>query len=260
MSASSDFRQRLIARDLLVGTYMKTPSPIVAEVLGLSAMDVVCLDAEHAPFDRAGLDSCVQTLRAADKPVVIRLEANTSMHVMQALDYGATGVIAAHIDTPDAARNLAHSAHFGPGGRGYAGSTRAAGYTTVPIPQHVANSRAHTAVIAQIEDVAALDALDEIAAVEGVDCLFAGRVDLTVDMGADAVTDARVMQAVEQICGAGRKADKAVGMFLPRMEELQHWIELGATFFLMESDHGFLLKGADRLRGDFDRLSGLSED
>ncbi|MGI9346088.1 MAG: HpcH/HpaI aldolase family protein [Gammaproteobacteria bacterium] len=251
MHNAADFRRRLLARELLIGTYLKTPSPVIAEVMGLSGLDVVCLDAEHAPFDRVSLDACVHALRSANTPVVIRMEDNTPVQVMQALDYGAYGVIAAHVNTVEAAQKLVHSAYFGPGGRGYAGSTRAAGYTTVPISEHVARSQASTSVIAQIEDLSALDVLDGIAAVEGLDCLFVGRVDLTVDSGATQVQDARVMEAVAQICRAGQRAGKAVGMFLPRMEELPHWIELGASFFLMESDHSLMLKGANKLRADF---------
>lgn len=255
MQIFADFAKKLAEGELLLGTWMKTPSPIVAEVLGQSNLDVICLDAEHAPFDRMALDGCVQVLRAAGKPVVIRLEANTPMHVMQALDYGAAGVLAAHVSTAEAARQLVRSAYFGPDGRGYAGSTRAAGYTARPMQDYLQGSRAETSVIAQIEDASALNLLDEIAAVEGLSCLFAGRVDLTVDLGAASVKDAEVMAAVAEICRAGKQAGKAVGMFLSDLSELPHWVSLGASFFLLESDHSFLLSGAGRLRELFDGMA-----
>ena len=61
------FKQRLAASEPLIGTFVKTPSLIVVEVLSLSALDGLCLDAEHAPFDRAALDTCILAARAADK-------------------------------------------------------------------------------------------------------------------------------------------------------------------------------------------------
>ena len=83
-------------------------------------------------------------------------------------------------------------------GRGYAGSPRAAGYTTKAMADHLADSRKKTTVIVQIEDVAALPNVADIAAVDGVDCLFIGRVDLAVAMG-KGVSDAAVVDAVERM-------------------------------------------------------------
>lgn len=112
-------------------------------------------------------------------------------------------------------------------------------------------SRNETVVIAQIEDLEALDNLDEIAAVEGLDCLFIGRIDLTVAYGAETPNDPRVIAAVEQICAAGRKVGKPVGMFTPSMDELPGWKAKGTSLFLLDSDQGFLLKGAAALVTQF---------
>ena len=248
MNAHADFRARLLRRELLVGSYLKTPDATVAEVLGASALDAVCLDAEHASFDRRALDACIHALRAAGMPSLVRVEATRPELVMQALDYGASGVIAPHINSAAAVRALHGAAHFGEGGRGYAGSTRAAGYTTKPLAQHLADSAAHTAVIGQIEDAAGLAAVAEIARAPGLDCLFVGRVDLTVALGKVDVRDAEVMAAVAHICETARAAGKTVGMFVPDADELPHWQAKGASFFLLGSDHAFILSGAARLK------------
>jgi len=241
------FRQRLLNREPLIGTFLKTPSPIVCEVLGLSPLDVVCLDAEHAPFGRLELDSCIFALRAAEMPSLVRVPSTAPAEVLNALDCGATGVVIPHVCSAAQAEAVAKTARFGRGGRGYAGSTRAAGYTTKPMAAHKADSAAHTAVIAQIEDVEALSAIDEIAAVDGIDCLFVGRIDLTVALGAESPNDPAVVDAVEKICAAGRDAGKTVGMFVPKVEEAAVWQEQGASLFLLASDHSFLLQGAREL-------------
>ena len=155
MSRISDFRARLRARHALAGTFIKTPSPIVCEVLGASSLDVLCLDAEHAPFDRLALDGCVAALRAADMPSLVRTPSAAPEHILNALDIGATGVVVPHIrNAVDAAAAVAASRYGAGGGpwprRGYAGSSRAAGYGARAIPAHLAAS-ADAVVILQIE-------------------------------------------------------------------------------------------------------------
>ncbi len=243
----ASFRKRLLAKETLVGTFVKTPSPIICEVLGLTALNAVCLDAEHAPFGRLELDSCVQALRAAEMPCLIRVAANAPEYIQQALDYGATGVVVPHVSGPEQARAVVRAASFGEGGRGYAGSPRAAAYTTRPMQTCLADSAAQTTLIVQIENRRALAAVDEICAVEGVDCIFVGRIDLTVALKADSPNDHGVQKAVERICRAGRDSGKTVGMFIPDPEEAQKWTGQGASLFLLGSDHAFILQGAKRL-------------
>jgi 2-keto-3-deoxy-L-rhamnonate aldolase RhmA len=247
MDGGMTFKARLNAGDLLVGTFIKTPSPIVVEVLALTALDCLCLDAEHAPFDRRDIDLCVALARAADKPVLVRVPVTSPEQILGALDCGATGVVAPHVRSRAEAEALVRYAHYGAGGRGYAGSSRAAGYTTRTMADHLATSAANTAVIAQIEDPEAVDAIDEIAAVPGIDALFVGRADLTVAYGASSQDDPQVIAAVEKICAAGRRHGRPVGMFVARAEDVPLWRQHGATLFLLESDHAFLLKGAAAL-------------
>ena len=145
-------KARLAAGELILGTFVKTPSPIVVEVLALSPLDCLCLDAEHAPFDRAAIDACVLAARAAGMEVVVRVPSAAPEHLLNALDCGATGVVVPHVRSAEEAHAVVAACHYGAGGRGYAGSSRAAGYTSVPMSQHRANSAARTVVIAQIED------------------------------------------------------------------------------------------------------------
>ncbi|MEE4210562.1 MAG: aldolase/citrate lyase family protein [Parvularcula sp.] len=250
----ASFRDRLLSGEALIGTWAKTPSMISAEVLGRTPLDCICLDAEHAPFDRADLDAGILALRSQSMPALVRVPALSAEHVLSSLDCGATGIVAPHVRSAADAAALAKMCHYGAGGRGYAGSSRAAGYTTKAMADHLVDSRAETTVIAQIEDLEALDDLDAIAQVEGIDCLFVGRIDLTVAMGAASPKDAQVVEAVESICAAGVAADRRVGMFVGDLDEIPRWINAGATLFILKSDHSFLLEGARSLRDDFDRL------
>ena len=242
----TEFRQKLLNRDPLLGTFMKTPSPVVAEVLGLSELDVIAIDSEHAPFGRAEADLCIAALRAADKPSLVRVADDSTTQIRNALDSGASGVVVPHVVSAGQARRIVAACHFGDGGRGYAGSPRAAGYGTKSMAQHIEASAEQTTVIVQIEDIPALDEVADIAAVDGVDALFIGRADLAVAMGVSAL-DARVIGAVERIVSAAAGAGTAVGMFTPDLAELPKWRGLGASLFLLSSDQSFLLEGANEL-------------
>lgn len=241
-------KRRLAAGELLVGTWIKTPSPIVVEVLCLSSLDLLVLDAEHAPFDRLAIDAGAMAARAGAKELLVRVPSAAPEHILNALDCGASGVVVPHVRSAAEAETVARAAGYGPGGaRGYAGSSRAAGYGTVAMPAHLRASAERAVVVAQVEDWEAIDAIDEIAAVPGVDALFVGRVDLTVAAGAESQDDPRVVDAVERVCAAGRAAGRPVGMFLGRTEDAAYWRARGATLFLLGSDHGFLLNGAEAL-------------
>jgi 2-keto-3-deoxy-L-rhamnonate aldolase RhmA len=246
-SRRETFRQRLRARTQLVGTWVKTPSPIVCEVLCRSELDLLALDAEHAPYGRSELDTCLAICRALDMPTLVRVPAADPALILNALDCGASGVLVPHVDTAQKARDAVRACHFGRGGRGYAGSTRAAGFGARSIAQHRQMSDAETTVVLQLEDASALDALPEIASVASVDCLFVGRIDLTVSLEKSRSDDAAVVAAVAQICAAGRQAKVAVGMFVADPAEARQWTAHGASLFILGSDHGFLLDGAQQL-------------
>ncbi len=240
-------KQRLAAGEAIVGTFVKTPSPIVVEVLSLTALDCLCLDAEHAPFDRMAIDACIMAARAAGMDVLVRVPSAAPEHILNALDCGATGVVIPHVRSAEEARVAVRLSHYGAGGRGYAGSSRAANYTTRPMGDHLSASAVRTTVVLQIEDPEAIDAIDEIAAVDGVDALFVGRVDLTVAYGVTDQDDPQVVGAVEKVCAAGLRHGRRTGMFVARVADVPAWAEKGASLFLLGSDHGFMLAGAAAL-------------
>jgi 2-keto-3-deoxy-L-rhamnonate aldolase RhmA len=252
MSRLGTFRERLRAGDRLLGTFVKTPHPAVVEVLGHAPLDCVCLDAEHAPFDRSDLDVALLAARAADLPSLVRVPRGDAPEILNALDLGATGVVVPHVAHGEAARAIALACRYGAGaGRGYAGSTRAAGYGTRRMGDVLSRANAEIALVAQIEDAAALDAIDEIAAVDGIDCLFIGRMDLTVSLGAASPADPVVVEAVRAICAAARRHGRAVGMFTPTTAEAAQWFDAGASLFLLGSDQQWILQGAGALREAF---------
>ena len=245
-NTTDTFRKRLTDGDLLIGTFLKTPSPIVAEVLSLSDLDVFCVDTEHAPFGRLETDLCIGAFRTADRPSLVRISNDSPTEIRNALDSGATGILVPHVTSAEQAAAIVKAAHFGEGGRGFAGSSRAADYTTKPMADHIADSRERTTVVVQIEDIAALEHVAQIAAVDGVDALFVGRFDLAVAMQKNPA-DAEVIATVRDICTAGQSVGTAVGMFTSNLDEIPEWRQAGASLFLLSSDQSMILSGANAL-------------
>jgi len=244
---NNSFRERLLRQDLIVGTFQKTPSMMVAEVLALSDIDVVCIDAEHSPFDRRDIDQSVFAYRATAKPSLVRIPNGSPEQILNALDCGATGVVVPHVDTPQMAEAVAKASRYGDKGRGYAGSTRAAYYTGRTIQENIDSNLDENVVIAQIEDLDALDVIDDIAAVDGIDCLFIGMMDLTVALNCRSPKDPSVMDAAKKICEAANKANRRLGIFVADLKEVNYWKEQGVSLFLLGSDHGFIKQGVNSL-------------
>lgn len=247
----TSFKETLLSGEPLLGTFMKTPSAMLCEVIARSPLAAVCLDAEHSPFDRGDIDACLLGLRAGGMPSIVRIPKLAPDHILNALDLGADGILAPHIITGDDARALVRYAQFGKG-RGYSGSSRSAGYMAKSMATHLKDSQDAATLIAQIEDKEALDNLDDILNVEGIDCLFIGRADLTVSMGFTSPDEPAVVAVVEDICKAAKAAGKRCGMFTSNTSELGHWHGLGASLFLLGSDHSFMLAGAAALAKEVD--------
>ncbi len=246
-------KSRLTAGDTLLGTFVKTPHPHIVEVLSSTGLDLLCLDAEHAPFDRRDLDLRIMAARANGMPVLVRPASGDAAHLLNALDLGADGVLVPHVRNVGEAQRAAKAGQYGSGGRGYAGSSRSAGYGSIGIPDHLARSAAYTCIIAQIEDVEALDDIDAIAGTAGIDALFIGRIDLTVALGCTDPDDPKVILACDHIIAAAKRAGRPVGIFTSRPADTADWRAKGVALFLLGSDHGFVRDGARELR----KTSGL---
>ena len=248
-----NFKDELNSKSPLLGTFVKTPHPHNTEVLSKLGFATLCLDAEHAPFDRGDLDSCILAAKANHQHVIIRIPNDHHDTILNALDLGADGILVPHVKTAAQLEAIVKQSYYGHNGRGYAGSTRMAGYTTRNIQQNLEHNKTNTSVIAQIEDLDALDELDAICQVEGLDCLFIGRMDLTVALGETNPNAPVVIKTVERIVKTASKYGVTTGMFIANLDELERWIEQHVSLFLLGSDHSFMLAGARQLQTRFNQ-------
>ncbi len=245
---TSDLKKRLRGREILGAFFVKTPHPIIFELLGLSGLDFVVLDKEHAPFDNSTVDTCMIAARAGGIPVITRMSSNSHSEMQTVLDCGGTGIFVPHIRSVEDAEHIVLGTKYGvPFGRGFAGSTRAARYTRKSLPEHMADTAEQTCVIATIEDVEAVECVEDIAKVEGLDALFIGPMDLTVAYGQTSPDSEVVQKAIQRICDAARAANIGVGIYLGDASKFDAYKKMGMTFFLMGSEHSSILNEGKRL-------------
>lgn len=245
------FRQRLKSRDHLLGTFVKTPTTHATEMFGLLGFDFVVFDQEHAPLGHDALDRMILAARASNIAGIVRVCNPDESSILSVLDCGASGVLVPHVATVAKAEHIVACCRYRNGHRGFANTTRAGEYGGVSFPEHMDAQDNQVTCVAMIEDVAALDEIEGIVAVEGLDAIFIGRGDLTAAIGAPSMTSAETHKIVEPIMRAAKKADMPIIMLCPNRDDAVAMTELGASAFLIASDHGFMRKAASAALKEF---------
>jgi staphyloferrin B biosynthesis citrate synthase len=257
-SRQTTFRQRLRMKSHLLGTFVKIPSPHATEILGGVGFDFVIIDAEHAPLDRMTIDIMTLAARALDLPALVRVSEANASGILSALDCGATGVLVPHVNSPARAREVVAACRYSGGTRGFSNTTRAGGYGHLGILDHTSRQDAEITCVAMIEDLAALDHLNEIASVPGVDAFFIGRGDLTVAMGLDTPTHPKVNEAVARICAAAKAADVPIMVLPSNRADAIAMKTLGASAFVLLNDQSLLRRAAQDALNEYASLSSAS--
>ena len=244
MKLSGNFRQRVLAREFLAGTWLNLGSSLTAEMAGLAGFDWVVLDHEHGPGSDSTVLQQLQAVSATPAAALVRIAANEPPRFKRVLDAGAQGVVIPYVSTPAEARAAVSSVRYPPRGlRGVAKLNRAAGFG-VDFDAYFAHAHEWIATVPQIETAEGVAHAAEIAAIDGVDVLFVGPMDLTTSLGIPGnFEDARYRDAVRRVADAARGAGKAAGVLLMNAAQIPMFRELGYTFVALSSDGGMVVNG-----------------
>jgi 4-hydroxy-2-oxoheptanedioate aldolase len=204
-------RRALRDRATLIGMGIVTPLPAVVEIAGETGFDFVFVDLEHTALSLRELEGLIRAAELYEMASIVRVPELGEAVVRRVLELGADAVKIPHVLDAAGARAAVRHARFPPEGvRGTAGFVRSAGYRA-RWPAWLEEANEATCVDVMIEDVAALERLDEILAVPGVDIVSFGQYDLSVSMGAPgAVDDARVSAALDSVVAAAERHGQAV--------------------------------------------------
>ncbi|MDZ5076406.1 HpcH/HpaI aldolase/citrate lyase family protein [Nesterenkonia sp. HG001] len=250
---SPTLRERLTDSDRpLVGGWVCSGSPVMAEVMAGGGLDVLLLDMEHAPN---GLESILAQLHAVSGyPVtpIVRVPSADAVTIKQVLDLGAQNILVPMVSTAEEVREVAAAAQYPPAGRRGIGSALARSGRWSRVPDYLARGAEHVSVFVQIETVEGVENAAQIAAVDGVDGLFLGPSDLSASMELlGQQTHPDVVAAAHRAFAAARSAGKPAGVNAFDPATAKAYLDAGASWILVGADVSLAARGVERLATEF---------
>jgi 4-hydroxy-2-oxoheptanedioate aldolase len=239
---STQLREAWATRQATHGAWCSIPDSFSAEVLGRVGYDWACLDLQHGMTGADHMLPMMQALSATDTPTFVRVPWNEPAPIMRALDMGAVGVIVPMIDSADEAKAAVAACRYAPQGIRSYGPTRAALLVPQESPTDEVNRQVICAVM--VETTTALDQVDEIMAVQGVDVVFVGPADLRVSIGAPSIADPGFVDVLARIAARAEAHGVVPGVFCPTVESAIAWRRLGYLMLAVESDVRLLRRSA----------------
>lgn len=246
--SAANIRQRVLDGETLLGTFLNTGSAITAEIAGRSGLDWCQIDMEHGMGSWEMLLNQLIALSGTSAASVVRVPALAPEYFKRALDCGANGIMIPNVSTAtDAELAVSYSRYAPHGTRGAAGFTRSAQFGKKLLSQ-LEYAHEQTLIVAQIESPEAVENAESIAAVDGVDVLFIGPLDLSVSMGIPKEYESLdFLSACRKVKKAADKFNKACGILILDEADIPKTREEGIRFIACGSDGGSVAKAMDAI-------------
>ena len=237
-------RERVLKGEYLMGAWSCFNSPATVELIGVSGYDWVLLDSEHAPTTTVDLMSQLQALSRYQTQAIIRVPWLDRVHIKWALDIGAHGIMIPYVETEAQARDAVSFMRYPPlGVRGVADCVRAYRFGE-DFKKQFFKLNDELLTVVQIETAAGVEHCEAIAAVDGIDVLFVGPMDLSTNLQMyKAFEDERFLEVLQKIADAAHQSGKAAGILLPNVDCIPLVRKMGFTFIDVATDAHFLLGG-----------------
>ena len=234
----NSFKRDLLAGKKLIGIWSSLANEITAEVLGVAGFDWVVLDGEHSPNNVRTFITQLMALKDSPTAPVVRPTCNNAVEIKLLLDSGFYNFLIPFVESADEARSAVSATRYPPQGiRGVSVSQRSNRFGTVP--DYFKNVNQHICVMVQIESRAGVAAVKDIAAVEGVDCIFVGPSDLAAALGhLGNASHPEVQAAIAQVFADAKAAGKPSGILAPVEADARRYVAMGATVVGVGSDLG----------------------
>jgi 4-hydroxy-2-oxoheptanedioate aldolase len=239
-------REKLAAGELVVSAWVSSGDPYSAEVLAHSGFDAVTVDLQHGLFGVTEAVRCLQAISTSAAVPLVRCRSRDAADIGHLLDAGAYGVICPSIDSADDARAFVAACRYPPRGRRSFGPARGLLYGGADYPVHADDT---VLAIGMIESAAALAHLDEILAVPGLDAVYVGPADLSIDCGfppLTSATSAELAVALQRIAEAADAAGVPCGAFALTAEQGREFAGWGYRLITAGNDMAMLRAEAAR--------------
>jgi len=241
------FKRALAEGRQQIGLWSSLSSNYTVEVIAGAGYDWILLDMEHSPNDLESLLSQLQAAAPYPAHPVVRVPWNDTVTIKRVLDVGAQSILIPYVSTIAEAKAAVAATRYPPVGvRGVAGTTRASRFGRVQ--GYAKKAHEEICVLVQVETRQALDNLEGICEVEGVDGVFIGPADLHASLGHTGETsNPAVVPLMEEAMRRVRKAGRAPGYLSPVEADAKRMLSAGALFVAVGADIGLLARGAEGL-------------
>ena len=243
----NSFKAALIADDQLVGIRTSLCSPTIAALLATCGFDYVYIDTEHTSADAAIVQAQLHALHGT--PALVRPAANDEVLIKKLLDVGVQNFLIPMVQGPEAAASAVAATRYPPRGtRGVCGRSGANAYGA--IEDYYARADAEICVIAMLETRTALQGLEQIAMVDGIDALWVGPGDLAADFGLLACggsSHPEVRAAINDVIRRARDLDKPIGVPAATDDQAKELAAAGCALITISSDVDILARESGRL-------------
>ena len=240
-------RELWAADQAVLNGWLAIPDSFSAEVMAHQGWDSLTIDLQHGVIDYSKLVPMLQAISTTNTVPVVRVPWLEPGILMKVLDAGAYGVICPMINTREDAQKLVHCTHYAPqGGRSF-GPVRATLYGGADYPQHANKT---IVAFAMIETAQALDNLDSILSVEGLDAIYIGPSDLSLSLGCKPVFDdvePKAQQAIAHIVARAKAHGVVAGIHNGRTDVARARVNMGYRFVTLGSDARLLATGSQDL-------------
>ena len=251
----SRIRQPISGGPVPVGhMLMEFDIPGVAKICEAAGLDFVLIDMEHGPIELPQVARMIAAFKATEISPVVRIPASEYHFVSRVMDAGAHGIMAPNVRSAEQARLLNEAMRYAPeGNRGLGLGCAHNDYIKPDSVRYMAEANRRNVLICQIESVTALECLDEIADVEGVDCLWVGHMDLTQSMGiVGQLHHPDFLAALRRVAAAARARGQFAGIPPGSPDQAREWMETGYNLISYSADIGVyaaaLATGAESVR------------
>ncbi|MEX2671649.1 MAG: aldolase/citrate lyase family protein [Phycisphaeraceae bacterium] len=228
---------RLRAGEVVSCTKMNLSDPRVVEIAAMAGLDCVWLDMEHVANGTRDIENAIRAAKAYNCDALVRVARGSYSDLIRPLEMDAAGIMVPHVMSGDDARHVIRQTRFHPLGlRALDGGNTDGAYCSVPLTDYMRHANEQRFVVLQIEDPEAVDSLDDIAAVPGVDMLFFGPGDYSHALGIPGqMDDPRIEQARQAVAAAAKKHDIFAGT-VTGAAGLEHCVALGYQFLSVGAD------------------------
>ena len=243
---SDSFRTRLRNGERLLGTMVTLPTASTAEILADAGFDWLFIDGEHGPLDTANILGILQAV-SHQITCIVRVPACDEVAIKKVLDLGAAGIIVPQVNSAEQAADVVRYARYAPEGSRGVGLARAHG-DGFRFAEYVASANADISVIVQAEHRSAVENIDAIVQVPGVDAVLLGPYDLSASYGKmGQISDPEVLNGIDRVTTSCQAVRMPLGYFGISFDAVKPWMDKGYSLVVAGVDVLFLGNGARRM-------------